>query len=123
MTIREAANGIEINDWTYLVGFNGDDETIISARDIEELEEVWRDLSKEFEVPEDCVDYIEGEFREVKAYFSLCDGKYCNGFIKVSADNYTDAYYAATDEIGRRLNAAFPDIDIEYSVKIVTEED
>ena len=60
MTIREAANGIEINDWTYLVGFNGDDETIISARDIEELEEVWRDLSKEFEVPEDCVDYIEG---------------------------------------------------------------
>lgn len=123
MTISEVANGIEINDWTYLVGFNGDDETIIYAKDIEQLEELWSDLSKEFEVPEDCVDYIEGEFREVKAYFSLCDRKYYNGFITVSADNYTDAYYTAVDEIGRRLNAAFPGIDIEYSVKIITEED
>lgn len=122
MTIREAANGLEINNWTYLIGFNDDDETIVYAKDIEDLEELWRDLSKEFEVTENCVDYIEGEYKEIKVYFSLCDGKYCDGFIKVSADNYTDAYLTAVDEIGRRLNTAFPEVDIEYSIKIEMEE-
>lgn len=123
MTIRESANGIEINEWNYLIGFNNGDETEVYAGDIEDLENIWDDLRKEFGVLADCVDYIESKEMEVKAKVCLCDGKWCNGYIKVAADNRADAIYAAMDKVGKALYLALPELDIEYEIEIVIDEE
>lgn len=62
MTIREAGKGIVVGDTgpqTYRIGFNGDDETELTARSMGELEELWRSLCPEFGCRKNSVDYVE----------------------------------------------------------------
>lgn len=43
----------------YWIGFNGDDETEVSAESMDELESLWKSLCPEFECEENSVDYVE----------------------------------------------------------------
>ena len=48
MTIGEAGKGVVVSDTgtqTYRIGFNGNDETELDAKNMSELEELWRSLS------------------------------------------------------------------------------
>ena len=45
MTIGEAGKGVVVSDTgtqTYRIGFNGNDETELDAKNMSELEELWR---------------------------------------------------------------------------------
>lgn len=62
MTIREAGKekvleGSGRHD--YRIGFNGDDETEVSAESMDELESLWKSLCPEFECEENSADYVE----------------------------------------------------------------
>lgn len=60
MTIKEAGKGIvRTGKATYRIGFNGNDETELSASGIKELEELWKSLCPEFECEPDSIDYVE----------------------------------------------------------------
>lgn len=51
MTIREAGKGVVVGNTgaqTYRIGFNGNDETELDAKNMSELEELWRSLCPEF---------------------------------------------------------------------------
>lgn len=58
MTIQRAARG-KGNSGTFRIGFNNGDETEVDVKNRTELYEIWRDLSKEFGVSQNCVDYVE----------------------------------------------------------------
>ena len=59
MTIKEAGKDIVKNGYhSYLIGFNGNDETSLDATNIDELEELWYSLCSEFECGVDSIDYI-----------------------------------------------------------------
>lgn len=61
MTIREAGKGIVVGDTgmqTYRIGFNDGDETELEARNMTELEELWRSLCLEFGCKVSSVDYV-----------------------------------------------------------------
>lgn len=60
--------------------------------------------------------------KEYKFYVILCGG-YCGGEMTIKAENSDEAYDKAIDDIGHRLYKAFPELDIEYSVEIVEDED
>lgn len=52
MTIREAGKGVVVGDTgaqTYRIGFNGNDETELDAKNMSELEELMRSLCPEFD--------------------------------------------------------------------------
>lgn len=66
MTIREAGKGEVIGDsgpHDYLIGFINndgiDDETELTARNMKELEELWRSLCPEFDCKVSSVTYVE----------------------------------------------------------------
>lgn len=62
MTIREAGKGVVVDDTgtqTYRIGFNGNDETELDAKNMSELEELWRSLCSEFGCKANSVDYVE----------------------------------------------------------------
>ena len=62
MTIRQAGKGIVVGDTgmqTYKVGFNNGDETELDARNMSELEKLWRSLCPEFGCKTNSVDYVE----------------------------------------------------------------
>ncbi len=62
MNIREAGRevvGIGTERRDYLVGFNGHDETLLSAAGMDDLENLWLSLCPEFECDPDSVDYVE----------------------------------------------------------------
>ena len=62
MTIREAGKGVVVGDTdtqTYRIGFNGNDETELDAKNMSELEELWRSLCPEFGCETNSVDYVE----------------------------------------------------------------
>lgn len=62
MTIREAGKGVVVGDTgaqTYRIGFNGNDETELDAKNMSELEELWRSLCPEFRCKANSVDYVE----------------------------------------------------------------
>ena len=60
MTIKKAGKNVVVDkNATYIIGFNGNDETELSAHNIDDLEELWCSLCKEFGCAEDSVDYIE----------------------------------------------------------------
>lgn len=62
MTIREAGKGVVVGDsgtQTYRIGFNGDDETELDARNMKELEELWKSLCPELGCKLNSVDYVE----------------------------------------------------------------
>ena len=44
---------------TYRIGFNGNDETELDAKNMSELEELWRSLCLEFGCKANSVDYVE----------------------------------------------------------------
>jgi len=51
VTIGEAGKGVVVSDTgtqTYRIGFNGNDETELDAKNMSELEELWRSLCPEF---------------------------------------------------------------------------
>lgn len=65
MTIREAGNGVVENQMaTYLIGFNGNDETELDANSMDDLEELWNSLCQEFECEPDSVDYVDRVVQE-----------------------------------------------------------
>lgn len=62
MTIREAGKGVVVGDsgkQTYRIGFNGGDETELDARNMKDLEELWKSLCPEFGCKTNSVDYVE----------------------------------------------------------------
>ena len=62
MTIREAGKGKVVGDTgpqTYRIGFNDGDETELEARNMTELEELWKSLCPEFGCKANSVDYVE----------------------------------------------------------------
>lgn len=62
MTIREAGKGVVVGDTgiqTYRIGFNNGDETELNARNMSDLEELWRSLCQEFGCKANSVDYVE----------------------------------------------------------------
>lgn len=62
MTIREAGKGVVAGGagtHTYRIGFNGSDETELDAKNMSDLEELWRSLCPEFRCKENSVDYVE----------------------------------------------------------------
>ncbi len=124
MTIREAVNKANIKfdgtQMSLLIDFNGEDQTVLSASNIDELEDLWESLVDELETDIYSVDSIEREMIEYKARLALC-GVWCNGTISVYGYNFEDAYDAAIQEIGMDLNRMFPNLDIEYSVEIIEE--
>ena len=125
MTIREAIGDdykFDGSKITFDIGFNGDDETELTARSIEELEELWRSLVEEFETTIDGVEYANAVFNNYQARVSFCDGKWCGGTIVVEGYSVEDARETAIDYIGVKLYKAFPELDIEYSVEIIEEE-
>ena len=125
MTIREAIGDkykFDGSQITFDIGFNGDDETELTARSIEELEELWRSLVEEFETTIDGVEYADAVLNNYQARVSFCDGKWCGGTIVVEGYSVEDARETAIDYIGVKLYKAFPELDIEYSVEIIEEE-
>jgi len=62
MTIREAGKGEVITCYqkqTYRIGFNNGEETELDARNMAELDELWRSLCPEFGCKANSVDYVE----------------------------------------------------------------
>lgn len=62
MTIREAGKGVVVGDTgtqTYRIGFNNDDETELNARNMSDLEELWRSLCQEFGCKPNSINYVE----------------------------------------------------------------
>jgi len=62
VTIREAGKGVVVGDTgsqTYRIGFNGNDETELIARNAGELEKLWKSLCPEFGCKTNSVDYVE----------------------------------------------------------------
>lgn len=62
MTIRRAGKGKVVSGKkprSYRVGFNGGDETELDAKNMRELEELWKSLCPEFGCKENSVDYVE----------------------------------------------------------------
>ena len=60
MTIKEAVENMVVDKYTtYIIGFNGNDETELSAYNIDDLEELWCSLCEEFGCAKDSIDYIE----------------------------------------------------------------
>lgn len=62
VTIREAGKGVVVGDagtQTYRIGFNSNDETELDAKNMSELEELWRSLCPEFGCKANSVDYVE----------------------------------------------------------------
>lgn len=62
MTIRETGKGVVVGDagtQTYRIGFNSNDETELDAKNMSELEELWRSLCPEFGCKANSVDYVE----------------------------------------------------------------
>lgn len=62
MTIRQAGKGVVVGDTgpqTYRIGFNDGDETELEARNMGELEELWKSLCPEFGCKQNSVDYVE----------------------------------------------------------------
>lgn len=62
MTIRQAGKGKVVGDsgpQTYRIGFNGGDETELTAKNFTELEELWKSLCPEFGCKQNSVDYVE----------------------------------------------------------------
>lgn len=62
MTIGEAGKGVVVDDTgtqTYRIGFNGNDETELDAKNMSELEELWRSLCSEFGCKANSVNYVE----------------------------------------------------------------
>ena len=64
MKIKEynKLNNIILNDdklHTYIIGFNGNDETELDAVSEEDLIQLWESLCEEFKADEKSIDYIE----------------------------------------------------------------
>lgn len=64
MKIKEynKLNNIILNDdklHTYIIGFNGNDETELDAVSEEDLIQLWESLCEEFNADEKSIDYIE----------------------------------------------------------------
>lgn len=62
MTILEAGKGIVVNSSrinSYHIGFNDGDETELDAKNLSELDELWKSLCPEFGCKADSVDYVE----------------------------------------------------------------
>ena len=60
MTIKEVGKNIVVDKYAaYVIGFNGNDETELSAHNIDDLEELWCSLCEEFGCAKDSIDYIE----------------------------------------------------------------
>lgn len=62
MTIRQAGKGKVVGNsepQTYRIGFNGGDETELDAKNMTELEELWKSLCPEFGCKQNSVDYVE----------------------------------------------------------------
>lgn len=62
MTLREAAKGKIVSDsgpMDYNIGFNGSDETQFTARNLTELECLWRGFCEENKFKKSSVDYVE----------------------------------------------------------------
>lgn len=62
MTIREAGKGKVVGDsgmQTYRIGFNDGDETELDAKNMSDLEELWKSLCPEFGCKTNSVDYVE----------------------------------------------------------------
>lgn len=49
----------------------------------------------------------------------LCDGNYCNGNIKVKANNEDEAYEMVMDDVLEKLAKAFPELKIEVAIEKV----
>lgn len=52
----------------------------------------------------------------------LVNGGYCEGVITVKAETEEEAYTAAEDSFVYRWIKAFPELDVNYSVELVEEE-
>ena len=59
--------------------------------------------------------------KEYKYYVDLCGGS-CGGVMTIKAKDADDAYVKAMEDVGTRLYQTFPDLDIEYNVEIIEEE-
>lgn len=60
--------------------------------------------------------------KEYKFYVILCGG-YCSEEMTIKAKDSDEAYDKAMDDIRQKLYKTFPDLDIEYNVEIVEDED
>ena len=60
MRLREAAKGrVSAGGGTYRIGFDGDDETEMSAFNLAELEKLYQEFCKDNGFRQNTVDYVE----------------------------------------------------------------
>ena len=55
--------------------------------------------------------------KEFKYQVAFCDGYFCDGYIKVEANNEDDAYNKATDYVLGKLANAFPELGIDVYIE------
>lgn len=59
MTLREAAEHMDIEKGIYNIGFNGCDETQYDAEGLTDLEDLWKGFCREEGCALESVDYVE----------------------------------------------------------------
>lgn len=77
----------------------------------------WQDEDGNMEIWVKQKQNSEAEMKEYEFYVRLCGG-FCDGTIKIEAENEDEAYGKAVELVGDKLTDAFPELDIEFDIDL-----